>query len=309
MQVLKGLYHLPSFPRPTAVAIGNFDGLHLGHQKILRFLVQRANERRLYSAVLTFSPHPEKVLGQSRIAMIQTLPQRLTGIKEHGVQAALITAFDRMFSSLSSREFVRDVIVSALKAKEVIVGENFRFGQNRAGDIKDLRRLGSRFGFVVHAIPAVVHRGRVVSSSLIRYLLAEGKVENANALLGRAYEVEGRVIKGASRGKTLGFPTTNIQTTNEITPEGVFVTEAKIDVQTYPSVTNIGTRPTFGEDGLRIESFLFNFQGSLYRKKINLFFLKKLREERKFSTPQALIKQIQKDIAAAKDYFSRTRDE
>jgi riboflavin kinase/FMN adenylyltransferase len=305
MQVLEGLDHLPSFPRPTAVAIGNFDGLHIGHQKILRFLIQRAEENQFYSLVLTFSPHPEKVLGQSRIAMIQTLPQRLAGLKEHGVQAVLVTAFDRTFSSLSSQEFVQEVIVSSLQAKEVIVGENFRFGRNRAGDIKDLRRLGLIFGFVVHPIPAVVHYGQIVSSSLIRLLLAEGKVEKANALLGRAYEIEGKVVKGASRGKRLGFPTTNIQTANEITPRGVFVTEAQISHHTYPSVTNIGTRPTFREDKLQIESFLINFQGSVYRKKIKLRFFKKLRQEKKFVAPQALVKQIHRDIAAAQDFFRK----
>jgi len=309
MQVLEGLSHFPSFSRPTAVAIGNFDGLHLGHQKILRFLVERAKKSRVHSLVLTFSPHPEKVLGQRSVAMIQTLSQRLAGIKEHGVQAVLVTAFDRTFSSLSSREFVQKVIVSACQAREVVVGENFRFGRNRAGDIKDLHRLGSRFGFVVHAIPAVRHDGQIVSSSFIRLLLAEGKIEKANVFLGRPYEIEGRVIKGAARGKSLGFPTTNILTANEIVPEGVFVTEAGIQGQTYPSVTNIGTRPTFGEDKLQIESFLFNFQGNVYRKKIRLHFLKKLRAERKFVSAPALINQIQRDISAAKDYFSRAYGE
>lgn len=309
MKILKGLYKLPPFPRPVAVAIGNFDGLHLGHQKILQFLVRKAKERGLYSVVLTFSPHPEKVLGQSRIAMIQTLPQRLAGIKEYGVQAALVAAFDRTFSGLSSQEFVQKIIVSAFQAKEVIVGTNFRFGHDRAGDIKDLQRLGAGSGFIVHPIPAVVHRGRIVSSSLIRCFLAEGKIEKANALLGRAYEIEGKVIKGASRGKALGFPTTNIQTANEITPEGVFVTEAKIHGRIYPSVTNIGTRPTFGENELHLETFLFRFRGSVYRKKIKLCFLKKLRRERKFSNAQDLVKQIQKDIAAAKGYFSGNRGE
>lgn len=304
MNVLERLDHLPSFRRPVAVAIGNFDGLHLGHQKILRFLVERAKESRLYSLVLTFSPHPEKVLGQSRIAMIQTLAQRLAGIEEFGVQAVLVTAFDRTFSSLSSREFVRKIIVSALQAREVIVGENFRFGRDRQGDIKTLEHLGSRFGFAVHPVRAVVRNGRVVSSSLIRFLLAEGKIEKANSLLGRAYEIEGQVIKGAARGKTLGFPTTNIQTANEIAPEGVFVTEARIRGRVYPSVTNIGTRPTFGEDKLQVESFLFGFQGNAYRRRVKLCFLKKLRDEKKFPASPALVEQIRKDIAAARNFLA-----
>jgi riboflavin kinase/FMN adenylyltransferase len=240
--------------------------------------------------------------------MIQTLPQRLAGIEAHGIQAVLITAFDRTFSSLSTREFVQEVVRRALKAQEVVVGENFRFGRNRSGDIEDLRRLGSKFGFAVHPISAVVHNGHVVSSSHIRLLLLAGKIEKANALLGRPYEIQGKVITGAKRGKILGFPTTNIQTPNEITPEGVFITEAQINRQTYPSVTNIGTRPTFGEDKLHIESFLFKFRGNVYGKEIRLKFLKKLRGERKFPTLQALVKQIRKDTASAQDFFASRRD-
>jgi riboflavin kinase / FMN adenylyltransferase len=303
MQVFEGRDHWPSFCRPTALAIGNFDGVHLGHQRILRFLAQRAKQNRLESLVLTFSPHPEKVLGQRPISMIQTLSQRLAGIKAQDIQAVLVTAFGRRFSTLSTFRFVREVIVRHLQAKEVIVGEDFRFGRNRSGDIKDLQRLGRRFEFVVYPIPAVVHNGQVVSSSQIRLLLTEGKIEQANALLGRPYEIEGNVIKGAARGRTLGFPTTNIKTKNEILPEGVFVTEAQVSGKIYPSVTNIGTRPTFRENELQIESYLFDFQGNAYRKKIALRFLKKLRAERKFPTRSALMKQIHKDIARAHDFF------
>jgi len=240
--------------------------------------------------------------------MIQTLAQRLIQIRALGVQAVIVTPFDRRFSSLSAQEFVREIIVRSLRAKAVIVGESFRFGRNRSGTIADLRRLGSRFGFVVHPIPAVVHDGQVVSSSLIRLLLARGKIENANVLLGRPYEIEGTVIKGASRGTSLGFPTTNIQTSNEIRPGGVFLTEAQISRRKYPSVTNIGTRPTFGDRTLEIESFLFDFRLNAYRKKIRLRFLKKLRAERKFRTAQALVNQIRRDIAAAEEFFAHGKD-
>jgi riboflavin kinase/FMN adenylyltransferase len=239
--------------------------------------------------------------------MIQTLLQRLAVIKELGVQAVLVTPFDRRFSSLSTREFVEEIVVRALQAKEVVVGENFRFGRNRSGDIKELQRLGRRFGLLIHPIPAVIHSGQVVSSSVIRILLAQGKIAKANALLGRPYEIQGKVIKGAARGRTLGFPTTNIQTPNEITPEGVFITEAQICRATYPSVTNIGSRPTFGHDHLHIEAFLFNFRANTYGKRIAVHFLKKLRDERKFSTAPALVRQIQEDIAAAGDFFSHRK--
>jgi riboflavin kinase/FMN adenylyltransferase len=307
MQIYEGLDHWPSFCRPTAVAIGNFDGVHLGHQKILRFLILKAKQNRLKSLVLTFSPHPERVLGRRPISMIQTLSQRLAGIKAQDIQAVLITAFDRRFSTLSTFRFVQEIIVRHLQAQEVIIGEDFRFGRNRSGDVKDLQRLGRRFGFMVYPIPAVIHQEQVVSSSQIRLLLTEGKIEHANALLGRPYEIEGEVIQGAARGRTLGFPTTNTRTENEILPVGVFVTEAQISGKIYPSVTNIGSRPTFRENMLQVESYLFDFQGNAYRKKITLRFLKKLRAERKFRTLSALVKQIQKDIAAAHDFFSAAK--
>jgi riboflavin kinase/FMN adenylyltransferase len=303
MKVLKGLKNRASFSLPTVVAIGNFDGLHLGHKKILHRLVERAREAHLYSVVLTFSPHPEKVLGRGSTAMIQTLPQRLAGLRAFGVEAVLVAAFDSPFAALSGREFVERVVVAFLRAREVIVGENFRFGRNRRGDIGALRRFGRRFGFTAHPVAAVVRDGRPVSSSLIRVLLREGKVEKANSLLGRPYEIEGRVIKGASRGKTLGFPTMNIQTDNEITPEGVFATQVKIRGQWHPSVTNIGTRPTFGEDQLQVESFLLGFKGNAYRRRIALRFLKKVRPERRFATAAALASQIRRDIAAARRYL------
>jgi riboflavin kinase/FMN adenylyltransferase len=309
MKVLKGLESCPSFSLPTAVAIGNFDGLHLGHQKILRRLVERARDAHLYSVVLTFSPHPEKVLGRGSTAMIQTLPQRLAGLKVFGVEAVLVAAFDSTFAALSAREFVDRVIVASLRAREVIVGENFRFGRNRRGDMETLRRFGRRFGFTAHPVAAVVRDGRPVSSSLIRALLGQGKIEKANSLLGRPYEIEGRVIKGASRGKTLGFPTMNILTDNEITPAGVFATLAKIRERWHPSVTNIGTRPTFGEDRLQVESFLLGFKGNAYRSRIALRLLKKIRPERKFAAAAALASQIRQDIAAARRYLQiRRRD-
>ncbi len=225
-----------------------------------------------------------------------------------GVQAVIVTPFDRRFSSLSGEEFVQQIIIRYLRAEAVIVGENFRFGRARSGTVADLRRLGLKFGFSIDPIPAVLYRGQVISSSVIRRLLFQGQVETANALLGRPYEIEGTVVKGASRGTSLGFPTANIQTSNEIKPAGVFLTEAQISRSKYPSVTNIGTRPTFGGHTLEIESFLFDFQLNAYRKKIRLRFLKKLRDERKFRTAQVLVKQIRRDIAAAEEFFAHGKD-
>ncbi len=307
MQILRGLKNLPRFPRSTAVAIGNFDGLHRGHKAILRALVERAQEGGFYSLVLTFSPHPEKVLGQRRVAMIQTLTQRLAGLKESGIQAVLVAPFSRAFSRLTSQEFFQNILVSLLGAREVIVGENFRFGLKRQGNIEELRRLGRECGVIVHPVPQIRYKGRIVSSSLIRSFLFEGKVERANALLGYPYEIEGKVVKGSSRGASLGFPTANILTANEITPEGVFITAAKLSRQTYPSVTNIGFRPTFGKDAFQVETFIFGFKRSIYGKRIRLGLLKKIRDEKEFSSPQALVRQVSKDLTVAQDFFKESK--
>lgn len=307
MQILRGLGKQPPFSRPTAVAIGNFDGLHLGHQRILHSLAQIAARKKLLSLVLTFSPHPEKVLSQGRIAMIQTLAQRLEGLRGFGVQAVLVAPFNRTFSSLTSQEFVQKILVSLLRAEEVIVGENFRFGQNRRGDVCILRLLSARFGIRVHSLPSVVKDGQTVSSSLIRSLLTAGDVDRASVLLGYPYEIIGRVVRGASRGKTLGFPTANLRTANEIVPRGVFITAATFNSKTYPSLTYIGQRPTFGRDEVHIETYIFDFEGGIYRKTIRLRFFKKVREEKKFKTPRALVKQIQKDSNTARDFFQEER--
>ncbi len=275
----------------------------------MRVLVERAQEGGLYSLVLTFSPHPEKVLGQRRVAMIQTLAQRLAGLKESGVQAVLVAPFSQAFSRLTSQEFFQDILVSLLGAREVIVGENFRFGLKRQGDIEELRRLGREGGVIVHPVPQIRYKGQIVSSSFIRSYLFEGKVERANALLGYPYEIEGKVVRGSSRGASLGFPTANILTANEITPEGVFFTTAKLSHQAYPSVTNIGFRPTFGRDAFQVETFIFDFKRSIYGKRIRLGLLKKIRDEKEFSSPQALVRQVCKDLAAALDFFKKLTPE
>jgi len=289
----------------TATAIGNFDGLHLGHRKILRTLVAAAEAEGLEPLVLTFSPHPERVLGRGRIAMIQTIAQRIEGIRMLGVKTTVVAPFSRAFSLLSQEEFARQVLVSALRSRLVVVGENFRFGRRREGDIRELRLLGRAFGFSVRPVSPVVRRGRMVSSSLIRALLKAGRVEEAADFLGRPYEVEGLVIRGSARGRRLGIPTANIETDNEITPAGVFLSEALIGRRAFPSLTNVGRRPTFGRDTLHIEAFLFGFRGSLYGRKIKLRFCRKLRPEKKFSTPEALLAQIDVDMTAAASFFQR----
>jgi riboflavin kinase/FMN adenylyltransferase len=237
--------------------------------------------------------------------MIQTLAQRLAGIRSQGVKTTLIVPFNRAFSSLSKRAFAREILISELRTRFVVVGSDFRFGRGREGDIDDLRRLGRELGFSVRPVAPVVRRGRVISSSLIRALLQAGQVDEAADFLGSPYEIQGRVIRGSARGTALGIPTANIETANEITPGGVFLTEFQIGNCAYPSLTNIGRRPTFGHDRCHIESYLFGFRGSAYGRKIRLRFFRKLRPEKKFATPEALVVQIRADMAAARSWFGK----
>jgi riboflavin kinase/FMN adenylyltransferase len=239
-----------------------------------------------------------------RIAMIQTLEQRLAGIRAAGVQAVLVLSFDRTFASLTPAEFVRRMVVTYLKAKEVVVGENFRFGRSRRGDVDDLRRLGRKLGFAVSPIPSTVRKGRIVSSSLIRRFLDDGRIGQANTLLGHPYEIQGRVIRGSGRGRELGFPTANVRTANEILPRGVFLTSAHVLGRSLPSLTNIGTQPTFG-GRLGVETHVFGWEGELYGRRISLGFIRRLRAEKRFASPQDLVRRVKKDIEIARGYFER----
>jgi len=329
MHVIKGLKHLPSLSKDCVVAIGNFDGIHLGHQKILQILVREARKYGLVSLLLTFSPHPEKVLGIRGVKMLQTLDQRLGEIEKYGLQYVVVLPFDQTldqrlgeiekyglqyvvvlpfdqkFAHTPAEKFIRTVILQKLKAKKVIVGENFKFGQNREGDISKLRALAAEYHFKVQSISPVVKQGNVVSSSLIRELLQQGKPEKANILIGRPYEIEGTVIKGKSRGRHLGFPTANVYPLNEIIPTGVFISEVGISSKLLPAVTHVGSKPTFNDKDTHIESYIMDFKKNLYGERIRILFLRKIRDEKKFDSPEALSLQIKKDLESAKRYFHR----
>lgn len=304
MQIIKGIANFPSFPKKTSVSIGNFDGVHLGHQKILQILTDEAKQKGFLPVVMTFSPHPKKIIGKGQIHMLQSMDQRLREIGRFPIHAALILDFDRNLASRTAQDFIENIVLKPLRAQEIIVGENFCFGRNREGCTDTLTHLARKLDFYVRSIPPVSVRGLVVSSSIIRDFLIEGEIEKAATLLGRFYEIEGKVIKGKSRGKTLGFPTANIQTPNEITPEGVFLSEVLLDGKNYPSLTNIGICPTFQHKDRNIETYIMNFDADLYGKKIHIRFLKKIRDEINFDSPKALSHQIQKDIKIAEAFFS-----
>lgn len=304
MKSYTGLESYEPGARLAAVAIGNFDGLHLGHQRILQTLRRVSRRRKLRSLVLTFHPHPERVLGRTKTLMLQTVPQRLASLQGAGVDRVLVTGFDRRFSGLSPRDFIRTVLRDRLNAAAVVVGGNFRFGRNRSGDVSALKALGAGLGLEAYAVAPVRKDGLVVSSSLIRRLLARGGVEDAARYLGRPYAVSGRVIHGRAIGRKIGFPTANLHSENEILPAGVFITLARVGNTLHPSVTNIGFRPTFGRGGLSLETVLLDAGKNLYGRTMDILFIKRIRPERKFASPGALTRQIVRDVQTARDYFN-----
>jgi riboflavin kinase / FMN adenylyltransferase len=287
----------------TVVTIGNFDGVHLGHQKILSGVTERARANDLESAVLTFYPHPARVLRpEAAPTMLMTLEQRLTAFDAMGINAALVLQFDAELAKVSAEDFARIFLVDALRAKSVLVGDNFRFGNRQGGDVKLLQEIGRRSDFEVVIVPPVVEDGLVVSSTAVRQALRDGRVEDAEPLLGRPFSLKGEIRPGTGQGRKLIVPTLNLSTDQETLPKnGVYATATVLGPRIYWSVTNIGVRPTFDGHQLAIESHLFDFSEQLTSGKMEVIFLKRLRDEQKFSGPQALREQVLKDIERAKN--------
>jgi riboflavin kinase/FMN adenylyltransferase len=294
--------------RPTVLTLGVFDGLHLGHQLIMRTVVERANAVGAVPTVITFDPHPRAVLHpESAPPLLQTFDQKIEALGVLGIQQTIVVRFTREFSNLAAADFLRDVVKDRLHAREVYLGKGFAFGHNREGNIELLRRLGAELDFVAGEVPEVSLRGTRVSSSKIRELLANGQVNLARRMLGRPYGVEGRVERGAERGRQLGFPTANLHPHNRVIPRnGVYVTGTLIDGNWRRSVTNIGLRPTFGDASEpSVETYVLNWDGDLYGDVVRVRFLYRLRDERKFGSIEALKEQIERDVARAESYFER----
>jgi len=295
--------------RPTVLTLGVFDGLHLGHQLIMETVVERARAVGAVPTVITFDPHPRAVLHpESAPPLLQTFDQKIEAFGVLGIEQTIVVRFTEEFASISAPEFLRDVVKDRLLAHEVYLGKGFAFGHNREGNIELLRRLGAELGFVAGEVPEVSLRGRRVSSSKIRELLARGNVNLARRMLGRPYGVEGRVERGAERGHQLGFPTANLHPQNRVIPKnGVYVTATLVDGQWRRSVTNIGLRPTFGEaTEPSVETYVMNWDGDLYGDVIRVRFLYRLRDERKFASIGELKTQIDRDVVRANSYFERT---
>jgi riboflavin kinase/FMN adenylyltransferase len=290
----------------TVLSVGNFDGLHLGHQKILKLIVARARAVEQRSAVITFDPHPFRLLRPEQAPrMIQTLSQRLGGFETMGLDAALVLRFDRPFSLLSPEEFIQRILIDCLHVGAILVGANFCFGHLGAGNVSLLEDFGKRHGFDVETISPFEIGGRIVSSTAVRNAVAGGQVADAVLLLGRPFSLTGNIHPGAGRGRTILFPTLNMVPEQELLPKlGVYVTESVIGGRVYPSVTNVGTRPTFDGQGVTVESHLLGFTGQVTDGPMEVRFFTRLRDEQKFSGVDELRAQIARDIATAQQYFS-----
>jgi riboflavin kinase/FMN adenylyltransferase len=307
MQVLRGLDSLTRpLPSPV-VTIGNFDGVHLGHQAILEKTVADARARNGTALVLSFDPHPSRILAPERAPrLLTTLNQKLALLEAAGVDLVLITPFTLEFSRLSPQAFIEQIIHLRLKAAAVCTGANFRFGHRQAGDVALLVEQGKQLGFEVHLVEPVTIRGQVASSSVIRRMVSEGDVRAAPGLLGRPYSLTGAVQRGAGRGRELGFPTLNFIPEQEcLPPHGVYVTETLIEGRAHPSATNLGVRPTFDAGRLVVESHLLDFSGDVQPPRLEVLFLERLRDEKKFPSPEALKAQIASDVARAHEYFAQ----
>ncbi len=302
MRIVRGLPSAPPDRRPSAVALGVFDGVHLGHRTILGAAVAHARAIGSPAVACTFDPHPLEVLQPDRAPLpITTLDERLELIAACGVDEAVVLAFTRELAAMEPEAFVKDVLVDRLDARQVVVGFNHRFGRGARGDAALLRELGARGGFGVDVIEPLTVDGVPVSSTAIRAALGRGDLEAAVRMLGRPYTLPGKVVAGAGRGRTLGFPTANIAPDRPVlVAPGVYACTVEVADQPRRAVVNVGVRPTFDEKTLAVEAHLLDFSGDLYGQTVRLMFRSRVREERRFSSVDALRAQIADDVETAR---------
>jgi riboflavin kinase/FMN adenylyltransferase len=308
LRVFRDLKEVPADFGPCALTIGNFDGVHAGHRQILRRVVQLAAEKGWKPAVLTFDPHPLQVVAPDRAPRLMTTPlERCEFLLAEGIREVLILPFDQTVAKWPPDYFIREIVVGKLRARAILVGQDFRFGHKHAGDTALLAQLASTLNFTTELIPAVTMRGRRVSSSLIRQLVEEGEVAKACRFLSRPFFVEGPVVKGQGIGSKQTVPTLNLEPAGAVVPKsGVYVTRTRdLDSsRVWQSITNVGYRPTFGGQSMTIETFLLEPLDSPVAN-IRVEFLLRLRDERKFESPEALKSQILRDVNRARTFFRR----
>ena len=305
MKLIRGSIEISRIEHPTIATVGNFDGLHLGHQEIIRYVSQRAKSEGLESAIVSFEPTPKEYFsGEKAPARIYSLRDRFTITRSLGIHHFVCLRFNASLAKMQADDFVDKILVRTLNIKKLVVGDDFKFGHNRVGDIQLLRSMGPKLGFELEDKNTIALADTRISSSLVRENLAAGKFDKVQTLLGRPFEISGRVFHGDKKGRTIGFPTANISFNRRIPPIlGVFVVTARIGDRSWDGVANVGHRPTV--KGLRdqLEVHLFDCDEDLYGQRLTVRFLAKLRDEQKFTSLDALKHQISLDVQQAKQFF------
>lgn len=300
------LNDIVEFDRETAVTFGVFDGIHLGHQAVINTLLKHAAHDNLASVLVGFYPHPLAFLAPERCPPLLTpLSKRVEILQQFGVDEIVMLSFDAQIASMSPEAFVERVLLEKCRAKHVVVGYACQFGKNRAGNAERLVELSNGYAFDVSVVPPTEIDGAPVHSTRIREALAQGDLRQSAQLLGRPYSLIGKVVHGDGRGREIGFPTANIETQNQVyPPNGVYAIRAKLEERWLDGVLNIGMRPTFNGVNIQVEGHFFNFDEIIYGKLVEIFFVKKIRSERKFPNIEFLVQQIQRDIAAATEILA-----
>jgi riboflavin kinase / FMN adenylyltransferase len=295
--------------RGSVVTMGNFDGIHLGHQALVLHTVEESKRLGYPSIVLTFEPHPLKVLAPERAPrLLLSYQDKLDLFQAFGVDIVIAQRFDREFASIAAEDFVRRLLVGRLKTKKLWVGRDLRFGQGRKGGTGDLIRVAPEVGFQVGVLDPISSNGIRISSSRIRGLVEAGCVDEVRPMLGRYHFVSGRVVTGQGRGRKLGFPTANISRQTEVVPlNGIYATLIEVKSRQWLSVSSVGVNPTFGDGPRTVESFIFDFESEIYGEAVKLSFVKRIRDEKRFSTVEDLIGQIHGDVEQAKVIFKELR--
>jgi len=291
----------------TGVGLGTFDGLHSGHMVLVDTLGKECSKRKLTSVIYTFDKHPDDVLSsKTKTPLLTTIARKSELLSERRIDSLVIDNFTEDYARMQPEDFVRDVLVGKLKIKLAVAGFNYTFGHKGAGNVELLKKLSGKYDFEFIEIPPIIIDGEIVSSTLIRNYIKSGDVERAAKLLGRKYELSGKVVKGKRLGSKMGFPTANIYPdgTLLIPARGVYVTLSIIDGIEYKSITNVGLNPTFDENtGIRLETHIFNFDMELYGKDMKLYFIKKIRDEMRYDNPEKLKIQVHRDMKTVKKYF------
>jgi riboflavin kinase / FMN adenylyltransferase len=303
MRVVRSLEEIPGEFRDAFVTIGNFDGVHLGHVPILKKLIEEAHRENSKALVITFDPHPKKVLRPDirPFYLLTSVEEKTKLLEDIGIDGLILIPFDLNFSKMTAESFVCDILWDKLHIRKIFVGHDYSFGKSKTGNKIFLAEFGKKLGFEVDIIDAVKLDEETISSTHLRHLILEGDVKAAARLLGRPYNVSGIVVPGKKRGSILGIPTANIKPDKELIPaQGVYAVISHLEKDRYKGVLNIGFNPTFSDTDLSVEVYLLDFSGDIYGRKVDVLFIEKIRDEVKFENPEQLVKQIRKDIDKAR---------